>query len=140
MGRFLFLVVVVLGGALLLASAGKGSHVTPAAAAASPGAVTVPPTDVGNLLLIPTMRWHGAQYGYAEADLTFDNRSSISWKDAMILCMFYGASGTVISQRQVVVYQQFPPKKRVVARHINLGLINPQSKTARCDVLNASMQ
>ena len=72
------------------------------------------------------------------ASFTLKNTSQIDFKDIMIKCEFYAASGTMIDQSHKTVYEIIKSNKTKRIKGFNLGFINNQVRSGRCDVTSAT--
>jgi hypothetical protein len=69
--------------------------------------------------------------------LTVRNTSDIWLKDAVILCEFFGRSGTKVGQASRTAYREFPPKKAVTVREINFGFVDQEADRVGCHATSA---
>lgn len=71
------------------------------------------------------------------ADFTIKNGSVATWKDILIACDCHAKSGTIIGTVANTVYEVVGPGKEIKVKGMSMGLVNPQTETARCLVVNA---
>ena len=67
------------------------------------------------------------------------NSNSFSIKDVIIICEFYGGSGTIIDSKRITIYEKVGPKAEIRAKGITVGFIHEQAKKYSCSALGASM-
>ena len=71
--------------------------------------------------------------------MTIKNANSFAVKDIIVVCEFYGASGTKIDTKRVTVYENSAPKSAITVRQLTVGYVHEQSKTYSCNPLGAIM-
>lgn len=95
--------------------------------ASGPGA----PLDVS----IDNLKWRrGGFGGVAIATFTMENPNDFQVKDIVIVCDFFGSSGTKINTAEQIVYQAIDAHKKKIVSDFNLGFINSQASAGNCEV------
>lgn len=67
-------------------------------------------------------------------DATIKNENAFDVKDLSISCEGRGASGTLITRTEQVIYQTVKSKSSRTIKNINLGFMDPQTATASCSI------
>jgi hypothetical protein len=67
---------------------------------------------------------------------TVRNDNSDAVKDVGVACEVFGGSGTSLGIRKTVIFELFAPGKSRTVRDQNMGVVNPQAQTARCEVVS----
>jgi hypothetical protein len=68
---------------------------------------------------------------------TVKNKTNTGLKDIRIMCMFFGASGTVINSKTETVFEIFPANASRQISGINFGYVDSQAKTTDCRIVDA---
>jgi hypothetical protein len=71
-------------------------------------------------------------------NVTIENSNDFAIKDIGIRCYFNGQSGTQLSSNGHTIFETIPAKGTKAFKEVNVGFVNSQSATARCDVETAS--
>lgn len=83
--------------------------------------------------------WHKAVGGNIAviSALTIENKGKHSRRDLVLVCDFKGASGTIMSTTERVLYDVVPSKGRKTFRDINFGFVSKQADSLSCRVKSA---
>jgi len=100
--------------------------------------VALPPSpkeQTRPLLTLTLRRWYKDGFGsIMMADFDIRNGSSHTVKDVTIKCTHSAPSGTEIDANTRTIYQTFPAQKTKAIRDFNMGFINEQARTTRCEI------
>jgi hypothetical protein len=70
-------------------------------------------------------------------NVTIENSNDFAVKDVGIRCYFSGKSGTQLSTNGHTIFDRIPAKSKKAFKEVNVGLIDSQSASARCNVETA---
>lgn len=119
--------------------AARADQPAPAAAGAETAAPTVIPETLklSDSLIVSVQSKASRLSSVAVLTLSIENRSDVWLKDAVILCEFYGQSGTKIGEARRTAYREFPPKKSIKVSEMNFGFVDQESQGVRCHATSA---
>lgn len=89
-----------------------------------------------SMVSVREFKWRKDGFGTVlVATFKVENALSYDIKDVRLECRVRGASGTVVSQPSVTIYEAFPAQKWKLVRDFSVGFISSQASTANCDVV-----
>ena len=119
--------------AFVVAVIALGSPSPKPATAAAPTVPTVVPRWISEDVIVTTKASRvGSLKSVVDFRFTIENKYDYAIKDVRIKCRWFGASGSEIGDTDVVVYENFPARRKRTAAELTLS-VHSQSVSSRCE-------